>query len=55
MELSIFRMAELKLLPIFLLLSLVLLLTLLLAAPVAAQGGGSDPKLLVNRVTAGGL
>ena len=47
-------MSKLKLLPIFLLSSLVLLLTLLLAAPVAAQGGGTDPKLLVNRVTAGG-
>ena len=49
-----FRMADLKLLPLFLLLSLGLLLTPLMAVPAAAQQDGADPKLLINRVTAGG-
>ena len=47
-------MTELKVLPLFLLLSLGLLLTPLMAVPAAAQEDGADPKLLINRVTAGG-
>ena len=48
-------MSALKLLPPFLFLALILLLlTPPLTAPAAAQRAGSDPKLLINRVTAGG-